>query len=120
MPKQGDSGQRSLGMAINVITLAKPTPDEAPLQDKLNEALVRELLQRTRSATVALLLTMWLLWMMVGSSGSVVAALFLALLGFVAIRLVGSIWLERRSRERLRHMRAFAWFTVMSALIGTT
>jgi len=28
--------------------------------------------------------------------------------------------LERRSRERLRHMRAFAWFAVMSTLIGAT
>ena len=38
------------------ITLHTPTPEEAPLQDKLNEALVRELLHRTRSASVALLL----------------------------------------------------------------
>lgn len=43
-------------MAIHPITLHTPTPEEAPIQNELNEALVRELLHRTRSASVALLL----------------------------------------------------------------
>jgi signal transduction histidine kinase len=108
-------------MAFNLITLQRLTPDEVPLQSKLNEALVRELLQRTKSAAVALLLTVWLLWVLVGSStGGMVAGLFLALIGLTVVRLVGSIWLERLPRERFHHMRAFAWFAMMSALVGMT
>jgi signal transduction histidine kinase len=108
-------------MAINWITLQTPAPDEAPLQQKLNDALVRELLSRTRSAAIALLGTVWLLWMIVGpSTGRGVAALFLALIGFAAIRLAGAIWLERQARERIHHMRAFAWFAAMSTLVGLT
>lgn len=106
-------------MAINWITLQTPTPDEAPLQEPLNEALVRELLSRTRSAAVALLGTVWLLWLIVGpSTGRFVAGLFVALLGFAAIRLAGAIWLERQPRARVHHVHAFAWFAAMSTLIG--
>jgi signal transduction histidine kinase len=106
-------------MAINPITLTRPTPDEAPLEDKLNESLVRELLGRARSAAVALLGTIWLLWLIVGPvTGRFVTGLFLALIGFALIRLVGAVWLERQPRERIAPMHAFAWFAAMSTLIG--
>jgi len=106
-------------MAINPITLTRPTPDEAPLEDKLNESLVRELLGRARSAAVALLGTVWLLWLIVGpATGRFVTALFLALVAFTLIRVVGAVWLERQPRERIAPMLAFAWFAAMSTLIG--
>ena len=108
-------------MAINPITLAKPPPAEAPLQDKLNEALVRELLHRSRNAGIALLGTLYLLWLIVApSTGWLVAALFVALICLAIVRLAGSIWLARRPPGQLRVMRAFAWFTAMSALIGAS
>jgi signal transduction histidine kinase len=103
------------------ITLHTPTPEEAPLQDKLNEALVRELLHRTRSASVALLLATLLLWTIVGPyNGSVVLGLTLALAGFTVIRMVGSIWIERRAAKRFDTMRVFRWFVAMSVLIGAS
>lgn len=103
------------------ITLHTPTPDEAPLQDKLNEALVRELLHRTRSASVALLLATLLLWTIVGPyNGSFVLALFVALAGFTVIRMIGSIWIERRAGKRFDTMRVFRWFVAMSVLIGAS
>jgi signal transduction histidine kinase len=106
-------------MGLNLITLHTPTPDEAPLRVPMNEALVRELLIRTKSAAVALLATVALLWMIVGSStGPLVSALFVTLVSFAMIRLFGTLWLERRPREQFHSMRAFYWFTAMSALIG--
>jgi signal transduction histidine kinase len=107
-------------MRFNLISLQRLAPDEVPLQSKLNEALVRELLHRTRSAAVALLLTLWLLWVLVGPAGGMVTGLFIALIAFTGIRLAGSMWLERLPRERFHHMRAFAWFAMMSALVGMT
>src|SRR5690349_460967 len=108
-------------MAINPITLQRLAADQAPLQEKLNEALVRELLTRTKSAFVALLLTVWLLWVIVApSTGPLVAWLFAALIGCAVVRLVCAIWLERRLRAGLHHMAAFAWFATMSGLIGAS
>jgi signal transduction histidine kinase len=106
-------------MAFNLITLHTPTPAEAPLLAPLNEALVRELLIRTKNAAGALLATLVLLWTVVGpSTGRLVSMLFVTLVSFTVIRLLAAIWFERRPRERFRTMRAFCWFTTMSALIG--
>ena len=106
-------------MARNPITLETPSPAEAPLQDKLNEALVRELLHRTKGAGVALLAAVLLLWIFVGSPGEPSeVALFLALVGFVVARTAGAIWIERRAQHRFRHMPVFRWFAAMNLLIG--
>src|SRR6185503_11609115 len=108
-------------MAIHPITLHTPTLEEEPLQDKLNEALVRELLHRTRSASVALLLATLLMWTIVGPyNGTFVLALFLVLAGVTVIRMLGSIWIERRAARRFDTMRVFRWFVAMSVLIGAS
>ena len=104
-------------MSVNLITLETPSAIEAPLQDKLNEALVRELLHRTKGAGVALLGAVVLLWLIVGAeTGTPVFTRFVVLIGLVLIRLVGAIWLERRGR--FDPMRAFYWFAAMNFLIG--
>jgi len=104
-------------VAINLITLETPSAAEAPLQDKLNEALVRDLLHRTRGAGVALLLAVVLLWLIVGAeTGAQVFAQFLALIGLILIRLVGAIWVVRRAS--FDRMRVFGWFAAMNFLIG--
>ena len=41
--------------AVNLITLARPKPDEEPLQDQLNEALVRELVLTAKGGAIGLL-----------------------------------------------------------------
>ena len=108
-------------MAINPITLENPPAAEAPLQGKLNEALVRELLHRSKNAGVALLGTVYLLWLIVSpSTGPLVSALFVGLVGLAVVRVAGSIWLVRRPPGRFHVMRAFTWFAVMSALIGVS
>jgi signal transduction histidine kinase len=105
-------------MAIHPITLHTPTLEEEPLQDELNEALVRELLHRTKSASVALLLATLLMWTIVRPyTGSAAAVMFAMLASVTAIRMIGTIWIERRSR-RFHHMRVFRWFLAMSVLIG--
>jgi signal transduction histidine kinase len=105
----------------NLITLHTATPDEAPLEDKLNEALVRELLHRSRSASVALLLATLLMWTIVRPhTGTVVLVLFVSLAGLTVIRMVGAIWIERRTAVRFDHMRVFRWFTMMNVLIGAS
>ncbi|HEY6177178.1 MAG TPA: ATP-binding protein [Kofleriaceae bacterium] len=105
----------------NPITLHTPAPEEAPLQDKLNAALVLELLHRSRSASVALLLATLLMWTIVRSyTGGVVLALFVSLAGLTAIRMAGAIWIERRTAKRFDHMRAFRWFTAMNVLVGAS
>jgi hypothetical protein len=107
-------------MAINPITLHTPTPEEMPLRDQLDEALVRELLHRTKSASVALLLATLLLWTIVGPyNGSFVLGLFVALAGFTVSRMAGAIWIERRM-QRFRTMLVFRWFVTMSVLIGVS
>src|ERR1043165_4147901 len=105
----------------NPITLHTPAPEEAPLQDKLNAALVLELLHRSRSASVALLLATLLMWTIVRSyTGGVVLALFVSLAGLTAIRMAGAIWIERRTAKRFDHMRAFRWSTAMNVLVGAS
>jgi signal transduction histidine kinase len=103
-------------MARNLITLQEPTAEEAPLQAELNEALVRELLFRSRGATVALLAAELLVWMFVGPH-TFVPAMFLSLVGVTVIRLVGAVWLARHP-GRFHYMRVFSWFAAASALIG--
>jgi signal transduction histidine kinase len=106
-------------MARNPITLHVPTPDEAPIQAELNAALVRELLFRTKGASVALLAAELLVWLFVGSeASSLVITLFVALGSVTVLRLVGALWLARQPRARFHHMRVFHWFAAMSMLIG--
>ena len=107
-------------MTIDPITLHRPNADEAPLRDQLDEALVRELLHRTKSASVALLLATLLLWTIVGPyTGSPVPVLFVTLAGLTVIRMAGAIWIERRL-QRFHTMRVFRWFVAMSVLIGVS
>ena len=107
-------------MAINPITLETPSPAEVPLQRALNEALVHELLFRTRNASVALLGATLLMWMIVRDyTGALVLALFLVLVGLVVVRMIGAMWIERQARGRFHHMRVFYAFTATNALIGT-
>jgi signal transduction histidine kinase len=104
---------------MNPITLHTPAPEEVALEGKLNEALVRELLHRTKSASVALLLATLLLWTIVGPhAGSFVFVLFMALASLTVVRMVGAIWVERRARVGVHYMRVFLWFVAMSVLIG--
>ncbi len=103
--------------SINPITLERPSAAEAPLQDALNNALVRDLLHRTKGAGIALLGAVVLLWLIIGPHvGLRVFIQFLVVVALVVVRLVGSIWSERRSR--VNHMRVFAWFATMNFLIG--
>ena len=105
----------------NPITLHTPTPEEAPLQDKLNEALVSELLHRSRSASIALLLATLLMWTIVRPfTGTVVLVLFVALAGLTVIRMAGAIWIERRAAGRFGHLQVFRWFTMMNVLLGVS
>jgi signal transduction histidine kinase len=104
-------------MAFNVITLDTPDATEAPFRDQLNEALMRELLHRTKSAGVALLGAVVLLWLILGDqTGTVVFVQFLAVSILILARMVGAIWLERRGR--FDTMRAFGWFAAVNFLIG--
>lgn len=105
-------------MAINLITLETPIAAEAPLQERLNDALVRELLHRTKGAGVALLGATVLMWLIIGRDDALSDGLFLALVGFNVLRTAGAIWIERRARGRFAAMHVFAWFTAMSLLIG--
>jgi signal transduction histidine kinase len=102
---------------INPITLERPNAAEAPLQDALNQALVRDLLHRTKGAGVALLGAVVLMWTIVGPHvGTHVEVQFAVMVGLVVVRTAGAIWLERR--PRFDHMRGFAWFAAMNFLIG--
>jgi signal transduction histidine kinase len=105
----------------NPITLHTPTPEEAPLEDKLNEALVLELLHRSRSASVALLLATLLMWTIVRPyTGTDVLILFIALAGLTAIRMVGAVWIERFAVGRFEPLRVFRWFTMINVLVGAS
>src|ERR1041384_4758834 len=116
MADDSRDGERNR-MAINPITLETPTATEAPLQHKLNEALVRELLHRTKGAGVALLGAVVLLWLIVGAeTGTPVFAQFLVLIGLILVRLVGAVWIERRGR--FDYMRVFRAFAAINFLIG--
>ncbi|TMQ12631.1 MAG: hypothetical protein E6J90_30675 [Deltaproteobacteria bacterium] len=105
--------------AINPITLARPSPDEEPLQDRLNEALVRELVMTAKGGAIGLLGVTVVFWMLVGRwTGGLVAALLIGLAVVSAIRLGGSIWLDRGAVRRFPHMRVFHWLAVVCVLSG--
>ncbi len=104
-------------MRINPITLERPTTAEAPLQDALNHALVRDLLHRTKGACIALGGAMVLMWTIVGPHvGSDVAIQFVVLGSLIAVRLAGSIVMERRSG--FDTARVFGGFAAINLLIG--
>ncbi|HEX3760874.1 MAG TPA: HAMP domain-containing sensor histidine kinase [Kofleriaceae bacterium] len=104
-------------MRIHPITLERPSPAEAPLQDALNHVLVRDLLHRTRGAGIALLGAVVLMWTIVGPHvGTHVAIQFVALVSLIVVRMVGSIAMERRSH--FDAMRVFGGFAAINFLIG--
>jgi len=104
-------------MRINLITLERPSAAEAPLQDALNHALVRDLLHRTRGAGVALIGAVVLMWAIIRAHvGLHELVQCVVLVGLIVIRTVGAIWLDRRPRFDV--MRVFGWFAAMNFLIG--
>jgi signal transduction histidine kinase len=106
-------------MAINPITLERSSMAEPSLQIKLDEALVRELLSRSKGGGIALLPTAGLLWMIVGARANRVAmALFLLLISVAIIRVASVTWLERRARDRFHHRHVFYWFASMNLILG--
>jgi signal transduction histidine kinase len=106
-------------MGLNPITLARPAPDEEALQDRLNEALVREIVMTSKGGAVGLLGATVVFWMLVGKwTGGVVAALLIGLASVSAIRLVGAIWLDRGPIQRLPPMRVFGWLAALCVLSG--
>jgi hypothetical protein len=61
------------------------------------------------------------LWTIAGAyNGTLVLVLFVVLASLTAIRMVGSIWIERRAARKFAPMRVFRWFVVMSVLIGAS
>jgi hypothetical protein len=89
--------------SINLITLERPSADELPLQAQLNEALVRDLLLRTKGSGAGLLGAMLVLWLIIRPrTGGIVFALFLGLVGVTLCRVAGAMWSDRRPRERFR------------------
>ena len=106
-------------MAINPITLARPVAGDAALRRELDDALVRELLSRSKGATLGLLAATGLLWMIVGAwAGAFTIALLVALASVVSLRLVGVLWLERGALQRFRTGVVFSWFATMNLLLG--
>jgi signal transduction histidine kinase len=106
--------------AFNLITLTRLGPDEVPLRDQLNEALVRELVPASKGGAAALLFASLLLWMLVRRWTSTLgSALFLALVGVTLVRLLGSIWLERGLFRRLGHRRVFVCLWVIYLATGS-
>src|SRR5262245_26965657 len=109
---------RALMAAVNLITLARPAPDEEPLQGKLNEALVAELVGMARPGAIALLGATLLFWLLVRPwTGGLVSCLLLVMVGITVIRLVGAICLDR-GLLRLSHMPVFVWLATIYALSG--
>jgi signal transduction histidine kinase len=105
--------------SINLITLEKPGADEAPLQAQLNETLVRELIATAKGGAAGLIVASVLCWMLVRPwTGAAVSAVFVALIGVTAIRLVGSLWIQRRWIDRVAYMRPFVWLAVIYAANG--
>jgi signal transduction histidine kinase len=102
-------------MAIDPITLRRPGPGDAAL----SEALVRELLGRTRGAGVALLGATVLLWKIVAPWVAGWGSwLFAALVAVTVVRTAGTLWVERRWRGALPYRAVFGWFLGAGALIG--
>jgi signal transduction histidine kinase len=105
--------------SLNLITLARPTPDEAPLQAQLNEALVRELAATAKGGAAGLLGASVLYAMLVGPwTSTLLTGLFGLLVAVTVIRLVLAIWLMRGAIGRLPTMRVFAWLAIVYGLSG--
>jgi len=105
--------------SINLITLEKPTPDESPLLEQLNETLVRELLATAKGGAAGLIIASVLCWMLVHPwAGEAVTAAFVSLIGISSIRLLGSLWIQRRLVNRVPYMRVFLWLAVIYAANG--
>jgi hypothetical protein len=107
--------------SVNLITLARRSPDEAPLQSKLNETLVGELVVTAKAGASGLLLATAVAWLLVGPwTGSVVSGLFLVLIGTTVTRLLGSIWLLGGRMHRFAYMRVFCWLSVVYGITGAS
>jgi signal transduction histidine kinase len=105
---------------MNLITLERPTADEAALQAQLNETLVRELNATAKGGAAGLLVASLLCWLLVRPwTGAAVSSVFAALVAVTAIRLAGSVWIQRRWIDRIPYMRAFLWLAVIYAANGT-
>jgi signal transduction histidine kinase len=105
--------------SVNLITLERLAPDEELLREKLNEALVRELVLSAKGGATGLLLATLLCAMLLRPWDSgVVLGPFLVLIGVTVVRLIGGIWLERGMLQRLPHMRVFRWLAVTYAATG--
>jgi signal transduction histidine kinase len=108
------------GMAINPITLERSAMMEPVLRAKLDEALVRELLGRSKGAGMALVPTAGLLWTIAGAWAShVTVVLFFVLISVAVTRVTGVIWLERRAPDRFPHRHVFYWFAAMNLILGS-
>jgi signal transduction histidine kinase len=105
--------------SINPITLEVPGPDEVPLQAKLDEALVKELVFTARAGSIGLLGASAVIWGIVRSvSDPILWIWFIALFALIITRLVGSIWLNRGAMRRVPYMRVFWWAVVIYGLTG--
>ena len=103
-------------MALNPITLEPSAPGERALADRLNQALVRELLIRTKASGPALIGAAVLMWLLMRPwAGAVVTVLIGLLCGLTVLRIVSAFWFER---GHVPHMRAFLVFTLTNCLIG--
>ena len=107
--------------SVNLITLNRPTPDEEPLQDRLNEALLRELMIAQRGGAAALLFASFVVWLLVREATSrMIPALLVTLVSVTLIRLVVTTWLLRGAIERFRRMHVFWGFAVIYLLTGAS
>jgi signal transduction histidine kinase len=107
--------------AVNLITLARPSPDEEALQERLNETLVRELVMTAKGGAAGLLGATVLFWVLVRPwTGGLVSALLVVLATVTVTRLAVAIWLDRGAGRRVPHMRVFAGLAVIYVLSGTS
>jgi len=106
---------------VNLITLARPTPDEEPLQAPLNEALVRELVLTAKGGAVGLLGASVLYAMVVGPwDSALLTVLFVLLFGVTLFRLGFVVWLKRGALSRMAPMHVFVWLAVIYGASGVS
>jgi signal transduction histidine kinase len=117
--KVGKTADATAMASVNLITLARPTPDEAPLQAQLNEALVRELVLTAKGGAAGLLGATVLYAILVGPWDSpLLIGLFALLFGVTLFRLGFVLWLMRGAMQRMSSMRVFAWLAVIYGASG--
>jgi signal transduction histidine kinase len=105
--------------SVNLITLERPSPEEEPLREQLDEALVRELVFTAKGGAIALLIASLPYALLVKPWASSAALVpFIVLIAVTIARLVASIWLQRGPCQRLPHMRVFCWLAVIYAVTG--